>query len=63
MLCTQVQMKNNKFLQLISRQLDKLADGNYEIGTLTEDRNLALEILVHGDGENYSVIPVYPTSR
>lgn len=56
-------MKNNKFLQLISKQLDKVAEGQYEIGTLTSDRNLALEILVHGKEEDYSVIPVYPTSR
>lgn len=58
-----MQMKNNKFLQLISRQLDKVAEGKYEIGVLTEDRNLALEILVHGEHGVYSVIPVYPMSR
>ena len=56
-------MKNNRFLRLISRQLDKVAEGKYEIGTLTADRNLALEIVVHGDQEDYSVIPVYPMSR
>ena len=56
-------MQNNRFLQLISRQLDKVAEGKYEIGVLTADRNLALEILVHGDTEDYSVIPVYPMSR
>lgn len=56
-------MKNNKFLRLISRQLDKVAKGQYEIGTLTEDRNLALEILVRGENDTYSVMPVYPMSR
>lgn len=55
-------MKHNKFLKLIAKQLDKVSP-KYEIGILTDDRNLALEIMVQDGDSRYCVIPVYPMSK
>lgn len=57
-----VQMRGNPFLQRVGRHLEKQGVP-CEIGVLSADRSLAVELMVTEKDETYALIPVFPSSK